>query len=94
MTQPWSKQKESFQAMVNGMDPELLQGYKKFLHEVVIQGITRHHLTMDNINTRLFTFNEETIADIVEKAISYYDERAPQDIKTYEMVNSINTQES
>ena len=32
---------------------------------------------------RLFTLNEETIKDIVEKVVSYYDDCAPSDIKSY-----------
>ena len=41
------------------MEPSLLQGYNKFMQEVIIQGICYHHLTFDPLNSYLLDFNKE-----------------------------------
>ena len=40
----------SLDDILQHMDPSLLQGYKKFMHEVIIQGICYHNLTMETMN--------------------------------------------
>ena len=78
-----TEQNDSFQRMLNVMDPLLLQGYHKFLHEVIIQGISHHNFTLNTLSNCLLNLNKETIDFIVEKAIYFYDDRAPSDIKSY-----------
>ena len=69
--------------MLDGMDPKLLQGYKTFLHEVIIQGVCRYNLTLNTLSRCLVNLNKEAIDTIVEKAISFYDDRAPTEIKSF-----------
>lgn len=78
-----NEETESFATMLDSMDPKLLQGYKTFLHEVLIQGISRYNLTLNTLRCCLFNWNTEIIAQIVERAISYYDDRAPEHIKSF-----------
>ena len=65
------------------MDPSTIQGYKTFMHEVIIQGICYHNLTFDTSNRYLFDFNKEAYDAVCEKAISYYDTHATKEIKSY-----------
>ena len=69
--------------MLDEMDPKLLQGYRTFLHEVIIQGVCHYNLTLNTLSRRLVNLNKEAIETIVEKAISYYDDRAPTEIKSF-----------
>ena len=78
-----TEQSNRFEEILQQMDPSLLQGYKKFIHEVIIQGISYHNLTFDALNCSLFDFNKEVMNDIVQKAISYYEMHAPEKIKSY-----------
>ena len=73
----------NFQALLADMDPELLQGYRRFLHEVLIQGVCHNNLTVNTLSRCLDTMNKEVIDTFVEKAISFYDDRAPPDIKSF-----------
>ena len=50
---------ERFDTMLNSMDPLLLQGYKQFLHEVIIQGISRNNLPLDTLSRCLFNLNRD-----------------------------------
>ena len=65
------------------MEPSLLQGYNKFMQEVIIQGICYHHDTFDPLNSYLLDFNKETYEAVCEKAISYYDMHATKEIKSF-----------
>ena len=78
-----TEETKNFETMLDVMDPLLLQGYKKFLHEVIIQGICNHHLTLNTLSRCLENMNKEAIEVIVEKAISYCDDRALNDIKSF-----------
>ena len=78
-----TEEMENFETMLDSMDPLLLQGYKKFLHDVIIRGICGHHLTLNTLSRCLENMNKEAIEVIVEKAISYYDDRAPNEIKSF-----------
>ena len=77
-----TEQSECFENMLQRMNPLLVQGYKKFLHEVIIRGITHQNLTLNTLSSCLLNFNKEAIDSIVEKAISYYDAFAPGDVKS------------
>ena len=77
-----TEENDSFQEMLNVMDPLLLQGYHKFLHEMIIRGISHNNFTLNTLSNCLLNLNKETIDFIVQKAISFYDDRAPSDIKS------------
>ena len=78
-----SEETKTFETLLDVMDPKLRQGYRTFLHEVIIQGICRYNLTLNTLNRCLDNMNKEGIETIVEKAISYYDDRAPTEIKSF-----------
>ena len=78
-----TEQSNRLEEILQQMDPSLLQGYKKFMHELIIQGISYHDFTFDALNCSLLDFNKEVINDIVQKAISYYEMHAPLKIKSY-----------
>ena len=65
------------------MDPSLLQGYKKFMREVIIQGICYHNLTMETINNYLLDLHKDVTDTFVACAINYYEMHAPPKIKSY-----------
>ena len=77
------EQSNRLDKILQQMDPSLLQGYKKLMHEVIIQGISYHDLTFDTLNRYLFDFNKEVFDVVCEKAISYYEMHAPERIKSY-----------
>ena len=79
-----NEQSESFQTILNLMDPLLLKGYHKFLHELIIQGISRHNLTLNTLSSCLFNLNNDAIDVTVQKAVGYYEMFAPSDIKSFE----------
>ena len=64
------------------VDTSTIQGYKKFMHEVIIQGICYHNLNFDTLNRHLSDFNKQAFDTICEKAISYYDTYATEKIKS------------
>ena len=74
---------EEFQKLLQQMDLSLLQGYKNFMHEVIIQALSHHDFTLDALKGCLFDFNKEVMHEIVQKAISYYEMYAPPKIKSY-----------
>ena len=77
-----TEQSNRLEEILQQMDPSL-QGYKKFLYEVIIQGISYDDFTFDALNCSLFDFNKEVMNDIFRKAISYYEMYAPGTIKSY-----------
>ena len=77
------EQSNRLDKILQQMDPSLLQGYKTFMHGVIIQGISYHYLTFDTLNRYLFDFNKEVFDDVCEKAISYYEMHAPEKIKSF-----------
>ena len=64
------------------VDTSTIQGYKKFMHEVIIQGICYHNLNFDTLNRHLSDFNKQAFDTICKKAISYYDTYATEKIKS------------
>ena len=73
----------SLDDILQHMDPSTIQGYKTFMHEVIIQGICYHNLNFDTLNRYLFNFNKEVYDTVCEKAISYYELHAPEKIKSF-----------
>ena len=78
-----TEQSNRFEKILQQMDPLLLQGYKTFLHEVIIQGVSYHDLTFDTLNRYLFDLNKDVMDQIFQKAVSYYEMHAPEKIKSY-----------
>ena len=65
------------------LDASTLQGYRKFIHDVLTEGISHYNLNFDTINQQLLTMNKEIYEDLCEKAISYYDMYATTEIKSF-----------
>ena len=55
-----------------------VQGHKAFMHDLIIEAISHHHVTFDTLKSYLSDFNEEIYHDVCEKAITYYDMFAPK----------------
>ena len=77
------QQVEDFTDMLKLMDPLLVQSYRKFLHEVITQGISCHNFTLNTLNKCLMNYSEAIIEDMVTKAISFYELEAPGDVKAF-----------
>ena len=78
-----TKQTEDFMTILQLMDPLLVQGYRKFLHEVITQGISRHNFTLNTLNKCFMNYSEAAIQDIVTKAIAFYEVEASGDVKSF-----------
>ena len=72
----------SLDDILQHVDPSTIQCYKKFMQEVIIQGICYHNLNFETLNRYLFDFNKEAYDAVCEKAISYYDTHATKEIKS------------
>ena len=79
-----TEQSNRLEEILQQMDPSLLQGYKKFMHEVIIQGIRYHDFTFDTLNRYLFDLNKDVMNQLFQKSLSYYEMHAPEKIKSYE----------
>ena len=55
----------SLDDILQQMDPLLLQGYKKFIHEVIIQGVNYHDFTFNTLNRYLFDLNKDVMDHIL-----------------------------
>ena len=73
----------SLDEILQHMEPSLLEGYKMFMHEVIIQGISYHNLNVDTLSRYLSDFNKEVMDELCAKAISYYNMHAPGKIKSF-----------
>ena len=80
-----TEQSDNFESLLQQMDPLLVQGYRKFLHEVITQGISRYNFTLNTLNNCLLNFNQMAIEHIVSSAISYYEVEAPEDVKFFDL---------
>ena len=78
-----SEETTHFQTLLNGMDPALLQGYRRFLHDALIEGVCHYNLTVHTFRRCLETSTKEVLDTFVEKAISFYDDQASPDIKSF-----------
>ena len=79
-----TEQSNRLEEILQQMDPSLLQGCKKFMHEVIIQGISYHDFTFDTLNRYLFDLNKDVMNQLFQKSLSYYEMHAPEKIKSYE----------
>ena len=73
-----TEQSNRLEEILQQMDPSLLQGYKKFMHELIIQAISHHDFTVDTLNRSLLDLNKDVMNQIVQKALSYYEMHAPR----------------
>jgi len=73
----------SLDQVLQHIDASTLQGYRKFMHDVLIEGISHHNLNFDTLNQQLMTLNKEVYDDLCEKAIVYYDMHATAEIKSF-----------
>jgi len=69
--------------VIGCLDASTVQGYKKFMHDVFTEGISRYNLNFDTINQQLLALNKELYENLCEKAISYYDMHATTEIKSF-----------
>ena len=72
----------SLEDIIQHMEPSLLQGYNKFMQELILQGICYHNFKFDALNRYLLDFNKEAYEAVCEKALSYYDTHATEQIKS------------
>ena len=70
----------SLDKLLQHVDPSTVQVYKKFVQEVIIQGICYHNLNFETLNHYLLHYNTELYDD--ENAISYFDMKATLETKS------------
>ena len=75
-----TEQSNRLEEILQQMDPSLLQGYKKFMPELII---SYHDFTVDTLNRSLLDLNKDAMNQIVQKALSYYEMHAPEKIKSF-----------
>ena len=74
--------RNSLDKLLQHEDPSTVQGYKKSMQEVIIQGICYHNLNFETLNRYLLDFKKEAFDTFCEKAISYYELHATKEIKS------------
>ena len=72
---------KDFMDMIKLMDPKLVESYRTFLHEVLMQGLSYHNFTLNALNKCLMNFTQEYMETIICRAISFYEVEAPGDVK-------------
>ena len=70
-----TEQSNRLEEILQQMDLSLLQGYKNFMHELII---SYHDFTVDTLNRSLLDLNKDVMNQIVQKALSYYEMHAPR----------------
>ena len=73
----------SLDPILGHVDPSIVQGYKRFMQEVIIQAICHHHLNFNTLNQYLFDFNKELFDTFCQNVISNYEMYASPKIKSY-----------
>ena len=68
--------------LFNPIEPSKVQGYNAFIQAIILEGISRHNLTFDQLNTFLFNHNKDTFDHVCEKAIAYFDDYALESLKS------------
>ena len=74
---------EDFMDMIKLMDPLLVESYRKFLHEVLTQGLSHHNFTFNTLNKCLMNYTQDCMKDMISKAISFYEMEAPGNVRTW-----------
>ena len=77
------EQTNEFMNMLNLMDPKLVDSFRKFLHEVITQGISHHSFSLNTLNKCFMNYSQECIEDIVNKAICFYEVESSGDVKSW-----------
>ena len=72
----------SLDKLLQHVDPSTVQGYKKLMQEVIIQGICYHNLNFETLNHYLLHYNEELYDKLSENAFSYFDMNATSEMKS------------
>ena len=54
------------------------------MQAIILEAISRHNFTFDELNTFLFNHNKEIFEHVCEKAIAYFDDYAPKSLKSCE----------
>ena len=68
--------------LFNSIDRSKVQGYHDFMQAIILEAISRHNFTFDELNTFLFNHNKEIFEHVCEKAIAYFDDYAPKSLKS------------
>ena len=76
---------EDFMNMIKLMDPKLVQSYRKFLHEVLMQGLSYHNFTLNTLNKCLMNFTQDYMETMICRAISFYEVEAPEDVRQFHL---------
>ena len=64
--------------LFNSIERSKVQGYHDFMKAIILEAISRHNFTFDELNTFLFNHNKEIFEHVFEKAIAYFDDYAPK----------------
>ena len=53
------------------------------MQEIILEGISHHQLSFDQLNKLLLHYNKEIFECVCEKVIPYFDTYAPESIKSF-----------
>ena len=68
--------------LFNSIERSKVQGCHDFMQAIILEAISRHNFTFDELNTFLFNHNKEIFEHVCEKAIAYFDDYAPKSLKS------------
>ena len=68
--------------LFNSIERSKVQGYHDFMQSIILEAISRHNFTFDELNTFLLNHNKEIFEHVCEKAIAYIDDYAPKSHKS------------
>ena len=74
---------KDFMEMIKLMDPKLVASFRKFLHEVLTQGLSYHNFTLNTLNNCLMNYTQDCMEVMVGKAISFYETEAPGNARSW-----------
>ena len=57
----------NMETLLNYIEPSKVQGYNAFMQTIILEGISRHNLTFDQLNTLLLNHNKEIFVHFFEK---------------------------
>ena len=55
------------ETLLNYIEPSKVRGYNAFMQTIILEGISRHNLTFDQLNTLLLNHNKEIFVHFFEK---------------------------
>ena len=68
--------------LLQAIDTSKVPGYQEFMHDLIVEDISNHDLNFEMLNSFLFEWNKQVYYAVCEKAISYYDKYATENIKS------------